>query len=110
MNLIRINELPFEGMSHALVGEDHAAPISIYFVEAPAGKGPVLHLHPYVETLVVLEGTARLTVGSDELSLEAGQVAVVPANTPHRFINTGSGLLRQIDIHASSRFVQTDLG
>jgi hypothetical protein len=33
----------------------------------------------------------------------------IPANTPHRFVNSGAGVLRQIDIHASPNFVQTNL-
>jgi mannose-6-phosphate isomerase-like protein (cupin superfamily) len=28
----------------------------------------------------------------------------VPANTPHRFVNTGDGPLKQIDIHVSASF------
>ncbi|MGG7380176.1 cupin domain-containing protein, partial [Escherichia coli] len=39
----------------------------------------------------------------------AGDIAVVPANTPHRFVNSGDGVLRQIDIHASPQFIQTNL-
>jgi mannose-6-phosphate isomerase-like protein (cupin superfamily) len=30
---------------------------------------------------------------------------MVPAGVPHKFVNTGAGRLRQIDIHASERFV-----
>jgi mannose-6-phosphate isomerase-like protein (cupin superfamily) len=29
----------------------------------------------------------------------------VPAGQPHRFVNSGSGRLRQIDIHLNSRYV-----
>ncbi len=35
----------------------------------------------------------------------AGQVIIVPPNTPHKFTNTGEGRLRQVDIHASERFI-----
>src|SRR5205085_11851396 len=41
MNHLRIDQLPFEGMSHEFVGEKHSAPISIYFVDSPPGRGPV---------------------------------------------------------------------
>jgi mannose-6-phosphate isomerase-like protein (cupin superfamily) len=34
---------------------------------------------------------------------------VVPAETPHRFVNTGDGPLRQISIHPVPRIVQNDL-
>jgi len=36
--------------------------------------------------------------------VRAGEIVIVPANTPHRFTNTGNGPLRQIDIHVNSRF------
>jgi len=35
----------------------------------------------------------------------AGDIVIVPANTPHRFVNAGSETLRQVDIHVSPRFV-----
>jgi len=108
MNL-RIDQLPFEGMSHEFVGEEYGAPISMYFVNAAPGRGPVLHTHPYVETIIVQEGHGRITVGDQEREVTAGDIVVVPRETPHRFVNSGTTPLRQIDIHASARFIQTDL-
>ena len=109
MSFLQLEDLPFAGMSHEFVGDDHGAPVSIYFVDAPPGRGPVLHTHPYEETVIVLEGTGRLRIGDEEREVKAGDIAVVPPNTPHRFVNSGTGQLRQIDIHASPRFIQTDL-
>ena len=68
-----------------------------------------LHKHPYVEVAFVIEGSARITVGDEERDVQAGGIAVIPANTPHQFVNSGDGILRQIDIHASPNFIQTDL-
>src|SRR5215213_9729762 len=34
-----------------------------------------------------------------------GQVVVVPAGVAHKFVNSGAGRLRQVDIHASDHFV-----
>ena len=34
-----------------------------------------------------------------------GQMAVVDPQQPHAFVNSGAGILRQIDIHLSPRFV-----
>ena len=73
------------------------------------GQGPPLHTHPYVEVAFTIEGRATITVGDDTRQVNAGSIVVIPANTPHRFINSGDTVLRQIDIHASPRFVQTDL-
>jgi mannose-6-phosphate isomerase-like protein (cupin superfamily) len=30
---------------------------------------------------------------------------IVPADVPHKFVNSGDGPLRQIDIHVSPRFI-----
>jgi len=109
MSFMNLEQLPFVGMSYDFVGEDHGAPFSAYFVNAKPGQGPPLHKHPYVEVEFTLEGTGTMTVGDETREVNAGSIVVIPANTPHRFVNTGSGLLRQIGIHASPRFIQTNL-
>ena len=53
----------------------------------------------------MLEGRATYTVGSDTLEAVAGQVLIVGAETPHKFVNSGDGPLRQVDIHLNERFV-----
>jgi len=109
MSFLRLEDLPFAGMSHEFTGNDHGAPISIYFVNAPPGRGPVLHTHPYVEVAFTLEGCAAITVGDETREVRAGGVVVIPANTPHRFVNSGDTILRQIDVHGSPKFIQTNL-
>jgi mannose-6-phosphate isomerase-like protein (cupin superfamily) len=79
--------------------------VSIILVDAQPGSGPKVHRHPYEEVFVVQEGTVTFTAGDDIIEATGGQVVVVPAGVPHRFVNSGTGRLRQIDIHASARFV-----
>ena len=76
-------------------------------MDVAPGDGPRLHQHPYAETFIVLEGQATFTVGAAMIEAGPGQILVAPANTPHKFVNSGSGALRQIDIHASDRFITT---
>jgi len=109
MSFLDLNQLPFVGMSYDFVGENHGAPFSAYIVNAKPGQGPPLHTHPYVEVAFTIEGRATITVGDDTHEVKAGGIVVIPANTPHRFVNSGTAILRQIDIHASPRFVQTNL-
>lgn len=109
MSFTNLDELPFLGMSYEFHGEKQGTPISAYIVKAPPGKGPPLHTHPYVETIFMIEGRASLTIGDETRDVTAGDIAIVPANTPHRFVNSGDATLRQIDIHASPRFIQTNL-
>jgi mannose-6-phosphate isomerase-like protein (cupin superfamily) len=109
MSFTYLDQLPFVGMSYEFIGETHGAPFSAYIVNAKPGQGPPLHTHPYVEVAFTIEGCATITVGDETREVKSGGVVVIPATTPHRFINSGETILRQIDIHASPRFIQTNL-
>jgi quercetin dioxygenase-like cupin family protein len=109
MSFTNLEQLPFAGMSHEFVGETQGAPFSAYIVNAKPGQGPPLHTHPYVEVAFTIEGVATITIGNETREVKAGGIAVIPANTPHRFVNSGETLLRQIDVHASPQFIQTNL-
>lgn len=109
MSFLNLEQLPFVGMSREFVGADQGAPFSAYLVTAKPGQGPPLHTHPYVEVAFTIEGSARITLGEEDRAVKAGGIVVIPANTPHRFINCGDTVLRQIDVHASPRFIQTNL-
>jgi len=102
--LIRRDELPATSFAHELVGADHGAGVCVIFVEAGPGEGPELHKHSYEEVFITLEGEARFTAGDEELHAGAGDIVIVPADTPHAFTNTGDTRLRQIDIHVSPTF------
>jgi mannose-6-phosphate isomerase-like protein (cupin superfamily) len=65
----------------------------------------MLHRHPYEEVFIVQEGTATFTAGDETVEVKGGQVIVVPAGVAHKFVNSGEERLRQVDIHASERFV-----
>jgi mannose-6-phosphate isomerase-like protein (cupin superfamily) len=74
-------------------------------VNAPPGGSPKLHRYPYEEVFVEQEGNATFTAGEETIEVSGGQVVVVPAGVPHKFVNSGTTRLRQVDIHASDRFV-----
>jgi quercetin dioxygenase-like cupin family protein len=105
--------IPFEDLrvsptATLFQGRD-TTPVSIFVTGYERGQGPSLHQHPYPEVFVVLTGTARFTVGEEELTVEAGHIVVGPANTPHRFNGAGDDTLRVVSVHSSSEVVQTDL-
>jgi len=108
MPFLNVDQLPFVGMSHEFVGKKQGAPFSAYLVTAKPGEGPPLHTHPYVEVAFTIEGSATITVGDETTEVQAGGIVVIPAGTPHRFVNTGKAMLRQIDVHASATFIQTN--
>ena len=89
-------------------GEDDA-PVSLFVVAYPRGRGPDLHQHPYPETFVVLSGTALFTAGDEQLAVSGGNIVVVPANTPHGFKNPNDEVVRVVSAHPSPRVIQTNL-
>ena len=105
MTAIERAELPVVGGAHEFEGYLHGdVPASLIFVDGPPGSGPRLHRHPYAEIFVIQEGQATFTVGAEVIAVRAGQILVAPAGIPHKFVNTGDGPLRQLDIHLSARF------
>ena len=97
--------LPHSAIAYEFVGCDHGeVGASVIVVDAPPGSGPRLHRHPYAEIFAMLEGRATFTAGEDVIEAAGGQMVVVPAGVPHKFVNSGTGPLRQVDIHPSDRF------
>jgi mannose-6-phosphate isomerase-like protein (cupin superfamily) len=80
-------------------GHEHGSSVSFFITRNKPGMGPSLHKHPYDETFIVQEGEACFTVGEETVEATAGEVLVVPANTPHGFVNVGEGRLRMVNIH-----------
>ena len=72
---------------------------------ASTGEGRKLHANPYEEVFVIQQGCATYTVGSTTLEAKAGQIVIVQAGVPHKFISSGSERLVQVDIHHSPKFI-----
>ncbi len=103
--IIDIADLAHSETAYEFQGHHHDAGVSFVVIDAPLGSGPKLHKHPYEEVFVVQEGTVTFTAGDDVVEACGGQVVVVPAGVPHKVVNSGTGRLRQVDIHASKRFI-----
>ena len=103
-----IHELPFGTIAHRFEGLDYGG-VDVSFSWWSA-RPAVRHTHPYEKVFVTLEGEATFTVGEDTREVSAGhQIVVAPANVPHKFVNSGNGPLRQVDIHPSGRIEQVDM-
>ena len=86
-------------------------PVSMFVTAYPErGQGPDLHVHPYPETFLLLEGHGRWTAGDDVVELEAEQMLVVPPRTPHGFRNTGDAPLLVVSVHEAGKIEQEWLG
>lgn len=85
-------------------GEEIGAGVCVIVVVAAPGEGPRLHRHTYREVFVTLEGEATFTLGDEERVVHEGEIVVAPAGVAHKFVNSGAGVLRQVDIHENPRF------
>lgn len=102
---LTMSDLPLSNIAHELVGADHGGVgACIIFVDAAPGEGPSLHRHPYEEIFITLEGEATFVAAERTFQAGPGDIVIVPPHTAHAFTNSGSGQLRQIDIHVSPVF------
>ena len=109
-HIIAKEELPYGKIAHKFEGYRYGdVGVSFFLVDSPPGGGPVLHTHPYEEVFVTLEGNATFTIGDATIEVGAGQIVVAPAGVPHKFVNSGSGPLKQVDIHPSGCIQQVNV-
>jgi mannose-6-phosphate isomerase-like protein (cupin superfamily) len=83
---------------------------SIFVTRTPPGRAIELHVHPYTETFLLLEGHGRWTAGDVVTELRPEQLIVVPPETPHGFRNVGEAPLLVVSVHESGELEQTFLG
>lgn len=93
------NTYEFEGFQH------HDTGVSFIWVDMAPGGAIRLHKHPYKEIFIIQEGISTFTVGSETLEAHPGQIIIVPADVPHKFMNLHDQQLKQIDIHVSKQFI-----
>ena|SRR5690349_15296002 len=104
--LLNQSDLERDGTNYEFQGYRHGdTDVSFIWLDQPPGGGPRLHKHPYAEIFIIQEGRATYTVDTTTLEAHAGQVIIVPPETPHKFVNSGDGPLRQVDIHLSKQFI-----
>jgi len=104
MTVLNQDALPLSRIARELVGAEHGAGVCLLFVDAQPGDGPSLHRHPYEEIFIIQEGSCTFHVDGDEFDAAAGDIVIAPAGAAHRFVATGDGPLKQIDIHVSPSF------
>lgn len=104
--LLNRDDLPRDGQTYEFEGSQYQdTEVSFIWVDMPPGGTVRLHKHSYKEIFIIQEGIATFTVGTDTLEAHAGQVIIVPADKPHKFMNKSDGQLKQVDIHLNKEFV-----
>ena len=100
--VIKADELPRGENSSVFNGHEHGAGMSFFLSHNRPDTGPRLHRHPYEEIFIVEEGNVLFTVGESTVEATAGDIIVVPAGTPHKFLSRGE-THRQVSIHPVAR-------
>jgi mannose-6-phosphate isomerase-like protein (cupin superfamily) len=100
--VIKVDQLPRGENSSVFLGHERDASVCFFLSHNRPGTGPRLHRHPYEETFIVEEGDVLFTVGDSTIEAGAGDIVVVPAGAPHKFVSRGA-THRQISIHPVPR-------
>jgi mannose-6-phosphate isomerase-like protein (cupin superfamily) len=104
--ILNRDELPRDGNTYEFEGAQYQdTAVSFIWVDMPPGDIIRLHKHPYKEIFIIQEGVATFTIGATTLEAIAGQIVIVPANLPHKFMNASDRPLRQVDIHISKQII-----
>ena len=76
-------------------------------LEVDPGRRLPRHTDSAEETIVVVSGTASVTVGGETAAVTAGGVALVPECVPHEVRNAGEETLRFVAVYASTDVTTT---
>ena len=75
----------------------------------PGGKLSLQMHHHRAEHWVVVQGTAKVTRGNEELMLSENQSTYIPLGTPHRLENPGKIPLHLIEVQSGSYLGEDDI-
>ncbi len=67
------------------------------------GENPSRH-EDSDQTLILLAGELRAEIGDEKETMEDGDAVLVPAKTPHRFVNTGKSRATTFSVYAKPAF------
>ena len=105
--VLRLADLMVSPTAALFEGRMAGAGVSMFVTRTPPGRFVPLHVHPYPETFLLLEGHGRWTAGDEVTELAPDEMLVVPPQTPHGFRNTGDVPLLVVSVHESATMQQT---
>jgi quercetin dioxygenase-like cupin family protein len=73
-----------------LSSREGSASTQVFYIVCEPNKRIGRPVHSTEEVLLVLKGTAEVSVGDERARLSAGSIALIPAGVPHEPINVGS--------------------
>ncbi|HEX6970735.1 MAG TPA: cupin domain-containing protein [Limnochordia bacterium] len=74
--------------------------IAVMVLAPGEASSAAMNVHPGEDQLLfVTEGRLDAEIGAERTVVRAGQLALVPAGTPHRFVNRGDAPARTLNIY-----------
>ncbi len=80
---------------------------AVVYFEIEPGHRLGTHTDSAEEILLILQGTAEVSLGDEQGRLSAGEMALVPAMVPHGMRNAGDEMLRVVGFFSSNVVVST---
>jgi quercetin dioxygenase-like cupin family protein len=80
---------------------------AVVYFELEPGCRLGTHTDSAEEILLILEGTAEVSVGEEQGRVSAGEMAVVPAMVPHGLRNVGDEVVRVVGFFSSNVVVSS---
>ncbi len=80
---------------------------AVVYFELEPGRRLGTHTDSAEEILLILQGTAEVSLGDEQGRLSAGEMAVVPAMVPHGLRNVGEETVRVVGFFSSNVVVST---
>ena len=80
---------------------------AVVYFEIEPGHRLGTHTDSAEEILLVLDGTAEVSLGDEQGQISAGEMAVVPAMVPHGLRNVGDETVRVVGFFSSNVVVAT---
>jgi quercetin dioxygenase-like cupin family protein len=78
---------------------------AVTYFEIDAGKHIGRHTHDTAETVLLLKGSGRAIVDSEERAISPGDLVHVPAQVPHDVVNEGDETLELVGFFAKPEVV-----
>lgn len=92
MKVTRADDVPGEAVEagegatkQVLIGPDEAPNFALRRFTMEPGGGMPRHTNEVEHEQYVLRGRATVTIGEDEVTVEAGDVVYIPAGVPHSY-------------------------
>ena len=98
-NVVSFEDLPASETAYRFEGGEHGSTISVFVSHHAPGRHVPLHVHPYEETFICMEGETTFEVDGEKIVAAPGHIVVVPAGAKHGFESTGDVPLKQVSVH-----------